>query len=68
MEINKAINQSILPKVKAEKNNLSSILELSVISMLNDETKIQILPRYIQNSNSKQDFNNSNVYQNYKKK
>ena len=68
MEINKAINQSILPKVKAEKNNLSSILELSVISMLNDETKIQILPRYIQNSNSKQDLNNSNVYQNYKKK
>lgn len=47
MEINKAINQSILPKVKTEKNNLSSILELSVISMLNDETKIQILPRYI---------------------
>ena len=30
------------------------------MSMLNDDTKIQIIPRYIQNSNSKTDINNGN--------
>ncbi len=35
--------------------------------MLNDDTKIQIIPRYIQNSNSKTDINNQNVYQNQNK-